>query len=57
MIEAIYWLAIFAVVLVNVTALTLLTRRYIPFPATSSRNRHHDRLPGSVFARAFRRIG
>ena len=33
MIEAIYWLAIFAVVLVNVTALTLLTLRYIPFPA------------------------
>lgn len=35
MIEAIYWLAIFAVVLVNVTALTLLTLRYIPFPATA----------------------
>ena len=33
MIEAIYWLAIFAAVMVNVTALTLLTLRYIPFPA------------------------
>ena len=33
MIEAIYWLAIFAVVLVNVTGLTLLTLRYVPFPA------------------------
>ena len=33
MIAAIYWLAIFAAVLVNVTALTLLALRYIPFPA------------------------
>ena len=33
MIEAIYWLAIAAGVVVNFTALTLLTLRYIPFPA------------------------
>ena len=35
LIEAIYWLGIVAAVLVNVTALTLLAQRYIPFPATA----------------------
>ena len=35
MISAIYWLGIVAAVLVNVTALTLLAQRYIPFPATA----------------------
>ena len=35
MIAAIYWLGIVAVVLINITALTLLAFRYIPFPATA----------------------
>ena len=35
MIAAIYWLGIASAVLVNVTALTLLTYRWIPFPATA----------------------
>ena len=33
MIEAIYVLGIFAAILVNIAALTLLVVRYIPFPA------------------------
>jgi hypothetical protein len=35
LIGAIYWLEVVAVVLVNVTALTLLALRCIPFPATA----------------------
>ena len=35
MIGSIYWLGIIAAVLVNVTALTLLAQRWIPFPATA----------------------
>ena len=35
MIGTIYWVAIVAVVLVNLTALTLIAQRLIPFPATA----------------------
>ena len=35
MIATIYWIAIVAAVLINVTALTLISERWIPFPATA----------------------
>jgi hypothetical protein len=35
LIATIYWIAIIAAVLINVTALTLIAERWIPFPATA----------------------
>jgi len=50
MIRAIYVLEIGAAVLVNISALTLLVLRYIPFPATAARNRHNRRLSAVFLA-------